>query len=247
MTAAGPRTQDDPRPGRGGGARRRGLGPADAGGRPAAAGAERAQPHGDEGACRADHVDQLRRPLRRRPSPGRDAGPAPRRMHAHPPGPARGLRRRPRSPAGSRPGSVVPSGAPPPAASARSAASSENAHGQSASNREEENRHGRVRSSSNTGQIADIGSQTLNQRSQWDAIWESARARISATASEALDVATGGGLQERNDEYQPQVGALQPERAAAGPGREPDRIHRVGDQRPDGQHHPRRWGLRRRR
>ena len=52
-----------------------------------------------------------------------------------------------------------------------------------------------------TGQIADIGSQTLNQRSQWDAIWESTRARISATASEALDVATGSSLQERNDEY----------------------------------------------
>ena len=34
-----------------------------------------------------------------------------------------------------------------------------------------------------TGQIADIGSQTLNQKSQWDAIWESTRARISATAS----------------------------------------------------------------
>ena len=52
-----------------------------------------------------------------------------------------------------------------------------------------------------TGQIADIGSQTLNQKSQWDAIWESTRARISATASEALDVATGSSLQERNDEY----------------------------------------------
>jgi len=52
-----------------------------------------------------------------------------------------------------------------------------------------------------TGQIADIGSQTLNQRSQWDAIWQSTRGRISATASEALDVATGSSLQERNDEY----------------------------------------------
>ena len=52
-----------------------------------------------------------------------------------------------------------------------------------------------------TGQIADIGSQTLNQKAQWDAIWESTKARISATASEALDVATGSSLQERNDEY----------------------------------------------
>ena len=38
-------------------------------------------------------------------------------------------------------------------------------------------------------------------RDRWDAIWESTRGRISATASEALDVATGSSLQERNDEY----------------------------------------------
>ena len=52
-----------------------------------------------------------------------------------------------------------------------------------------------------TGPIADIGSQTLNQQQQWDAIWDSTRARISATAADALDVATGSSLQERSDEY----------------------------------------------
>jgi hypothetical protein len=52
-----------------------------------------------------------------------------------------------------------------------------------------------------TGPIADIGRQTLNQQQQWDSIWESTRARISATAAEALDVATGSSLQQRSDEY----------------------------------------------
>ena len=52
-----------------------------------------------------------------------------------------------------------------------------------------------------TGQIADIGSQTHNQRTQWHAIWETTPARITPTASEALDDATGSSLQERNDEY----------------------------------------------
>ena len=239
------RTQDDPRPGRGGGARRRGRGPADAGGSPAAAGAERAQPHGDEGACRADHVDQLRRTLRRRSGAGRDAGPAPGRPDARP---ARSCSRvptrRPRSPAGSRPGSVVPSGAPPPAASARSAASSD--HSRNAQQR----RKGPIMGGLiefQTGQIADIGSQTLNQkvavgRDLGEHPGADQRHRIRG--ARRRDRQQPAGAQRR---VPPQVGALQPERAAAGPGREPDRVHRVGDQRPDGQHHPRRRGLRRRR
>ena len=52
-----------------------------------------------------------------------------------------------------------------------------------------------------TGPIADIGSQTLNQKAVWDGIWESTKARISATAAEALDAATGSSLEERGQEY----------------------------------------------
>ena len=91
-----------------------------------------------------------------------------------------------------------------------------------------------------TGPIADIGSQTMNQKAVWDGIWESTKARISATAAEALDAATGIEPGGARPGVQPQVHAVQPERAAAGPGREPDRLDRHRDQRPDGQHHPRR-------
>ena len=98
-----------------------------------------------------------------------------------------------------------------------------------------------------TGQIADIGSQTLNQKSQWDAIWESTRARISATASEALDVATGSSLQERNDEYHRKSALYSQNVQQQGQAVNQIGSDRVGDQRPDGQHHPRRRGLRRRR
>jgi hypothetical protein len=52
-----------------------------------------------------------------------------------------------------------------------------------------------------TGPIGDIGSQTLNQSAVWDGIWESTKARISATAAEALDAATGSSLEERSQEY----------------------------------------------
>ncbi|HWM58065.1 MAG TPA: hypothetical protein VNO83_09535 [Pseudonocardia sp.] len=52
-----------------------------------------------------------------------------------------------------------------------------------------------------TGPIADIGSRTLNQKAVWDGIWESTKARISATAAEALDAATGSSLEERGQEY----------------------------------------------
>jgi hypothetical protein len=52
-----------------------------------------------------------------------------------------------------------------------------------------------------TGPIGDIGSQTMNQKAVWDGIWESTRARISATAAEALDAATGSSLDERGQEY----------------------------------------------
>ena len=52
-----------------------------------------------------------------------------------------------------------------------------------------------------TGEIDTIGSQTIGQQSEWDAIWERCRSRISATASEALDAATGTSLEERNAEY----------------------------------------------
>jgi hypothetical protein len=52
-----------------------------------------------------------------------------------------------------------------------------------------------------TGEITTIGSQTLGQQSEWDAIWERCRSRISATASEALDNATGSSLAERSAEY----------------------------------------------
>jgi hypothetical protein len=52
-----------------------------------------------------------------------------------------------------------------------------------------------------TGGIADIGSQTLNQKSVWDGIWENTKAQISATAAEALDAATGSSLEERSAEY----------------------------------------------
>ena len=52
-----------------------------------------------------------------------------------------------------------------------------------------------------TGPIADIGSQTLNQKAVWDGIWESTKARISATAAETLDAATGSSLEERGQEY----------------------------------------------
>jgi hypothetical protein len=52
-----------------------------------------------------------------------------------------------------------------------------------------------------TGPIADIGAQTMNQKAVWDEIWESTKARISATAAEALDAATGSSLAERSDEY----------------------------------------------
>ena len=52
-----------------------------------------------------------------------------------------------------------------------------------------------------TGPIGDIGSQTMNQKAVWDGIWESTKARISATAAEALDAATGTSLEERGQEY----------------------------------------------
>jgi hypothetical protein len=52
-----------------------------------------------------------------------------------------------------------------------------------------------------TGDISAIGGQTLSQQGEWDAIWERCRSRISATASEALDQATGSSLEERNAEY----------------------------------------------
>jgi hypothetical protein len=52
-----------------------------------------------------------------------------------------------------------------------------------------------------TGEIDTIGSQTLGQQSEWDAVWERCRSRISSTASEALDAATGSSLEERNADY----------------------------------------------
>lgn len=52
-----------------------------------------------------------------------------------------------------------------------------------------------------TGEISNIGSQTLSQQGEWDAVWERCRSRISATASEALDTHTGSSLEERNQEY----------------------------------------------
>jgi len=52
-----------------------------------------------------------------------------------------------------------------------------------------------------TAAIADIGSRTLAQHNVWDDIWNGTRTQISATAAEALDDATGAGLEERNQEY----------------------------------------------
>jgi hypothetical protein len=52
-----------------------------------------------------------------------------------------------------------------------------------------------------TGGISDIASQTMNQQQQWDDVWNRCRSRISSTASEALDSATGSSLEERNQEY----------------------------------------------
>lgn len=52
-----------------------------------------------------------------------------------------------------------------------------------------------------TGEISTIGSQTLSQQGEWDAVWDRCRSRISATASEALDTATGSSLEQRNQEY----------------------------------------------
>ena len=52
-----------------------------------------------------------------------------------------------------------------------------------------------------TGAISDIGSQTVAQQGEWDAVWDRCRSRISATAAEALDNATGASLETRNQEY----------------------------------------------
>ena len=41
-----------------------------------------------------------------------------------------------------------------------------------------------------TGQIADIGSQTLNQKSQWDAIWESGREQGEELSSQLQERAS---------------------------------------------------------
>jgi hypothetical protein len=49
--------------------------------------------------------------------------------------------------------------------------------------------------------IAGIGATTVGQQAEWDAVWDRCRSRISATASEALDQATGSSLEERNQEY----------------------------------------------
>lgn len=52
-----------------------------------------------------------------------------------------------------------------------------------------------------TNDIADIGTQTLNQQQLWDQIWENTRQRLTLTAADALDNLTGSTLQQRNDEY----------------------------------------------
>jgi len=52
-----------------------------------------------------------------------------------------------------------------------------------------------------TGGIDAIANQTMNQQQQWDDVWNRCRSRISSTASEALDNATGSSLEERNQEY----------------------------------------------
>ena len=61
-----------------------------------------------------------------------------------------------------------------------------------------------------TGPIADIGSQTMNQKAVWDGIWESTKARISATAAEALDAGhrrQPGGARRRSTTASPRCTA----------------------------------------
>lgn len=53
----------------------------------------------------------------------------------------------------------------------------------------------------NTEQIAQIATATRGHQSDWDAVWEGVRGKLSATVSEALDALTGSSLQDRTNEY----------------------------------------------
>ncbi len=52
-----------------------------------------------------------------------------------------------------------------------------------------------------TEQIASIAHATQGHQSQWDDIWNGVKARLSATAAEALSQEPGGSLEARTAEY----------------------------------------------
>lgn len=52
-----------------------------------------------------------------------------------------------------------------------------------------------------TEQIAAISKATQGHQAQWDEIWSGVKARLSATAAEALSQEPGGSLEQRTQEY----------------------------------------------
>ncbi|SHG12557.1 hypothetical protein SAMN05443575_1440 [Jatrophihabitans endophyticus] len=52
-----------------------------------------------------------------------------------------------------------------------------------------------------TEQIASIAKATQSHQAQWDEIWNGVKARLSATAAEALSQEPGGSLEHRTQEY----------------------------------------------
>ncbi|WP_153505634.1 hypothetical protein [Cumulibacter manganitolerans] len=65
-----------------------------------------------------------------------------------------------------------------------------------------------------TEQISAIAAATAAHQGEWDAIWAGVQARLGGVVSEALDVLTGAGLQERTARYQ-QKTALYTQQLAA--------------------------------
>jgi hypothetical protein len=75
-----------------------------------------------------------------------------------------------------------------------------------------------------TGNIRDIGSTTMGQQAEWDSVWERCRSRISSTAAEALDQATGSSLEQRNQEYHQKSAAY-----AENVGQQGRAVNQIGD------------------